>query len=320
MKELFASGCLSARHIFLIAVGICKGWRNNLVGASLAVNASTISNRIPHRSARLPDSSLAISVYLREPLTRTLEVVKANQTFLRKVEKTRNNYVPAATLKTYIDSIDVLYSNQFIDLCRQDSRSRIIASFHFGDFLYGLSKLVASQPTDRITKVLSQKECTATFLGNMERGFGKDVPGAESQLVLGRVQPRELSAILRGENTSLVMFADLPSSYGETVAIKFLGRRAWFPKGIAVLSLANKVPIVPVICYAKGSKNYVEIGKQIEPTRLKGESKEGAILRITQLSVEFFEYFFKQHQEQWRYLSALPSYFVEPPKENLIKQ
>lgn len=319
MKELFVTGCLVARHVFLIAVETYKGWRNNRIGASLAFNASTISNRIPVRSARLPDYALAISVYLREPLTRTFDVLKENQIFLRKVEKTRNNYVSAATLKTHIDSIDVLYSNQFIDLCQQDSRSKIIASFHFGDFLYGLNKLVALQPTGRITKVLSQSEYSAAFLENMLRGFGKDVPGAESQLVLGQVQPRDLSAFLRGKNTSLVMFADLPSSYGETVAVNFLGRLAWFPKGIALLSLSNKVPIVPVICYANGMRNYVEIGKQIEPVRLKGESKEGAILRITQLSVEFFEYFFKQHQEQWRYLSALPSYFVEPPKENLIK-
>ncbi len=275
----------------------------------------------PYRanSAASVDLLIQLSSNLREPVAIAARMLKANKRYLHKVEKTRNHPASAKTLQSHISRIEIPALLQFIEMHRDDPGSRILASFHFGDFLYGLNKLVASQPPAITAKVLSQTEYTSVFLENMAKGFGPDAPPRDSQLMLATTKPQALSAFLRQPSTTLLMFADLPCSYGETVRVKFLGRWAWFPKGIAVLALASRVSVVPVICYSEGPKNYVELGKRIVAARLPKETTEAAVIRITQRLIEFFEYFFCQHQEQWRYLSALPNYFVEPHKEGSIQ-
>ena len=319
MKELLQSGQFAARKLLLLLSHACC--RTPLSSSSTlkprnikATKLTNNNNSLPHGSPPI-DLVCRLSYYLREPLAKVVKLLRANKRFLNQVEKTRNCYTTSRVLKAHISNIEIPSLDLFLDLYSHDPRSKILASFHFGEFLYGLNKLVAAQPSYMNSKVLSQTEYTKIFIDNMKRGFGESAPAEDSQLALSTVQPQGLSALLRQQHVALLMFADLPRSYGETVRISFMGRWAWFPKGIAVLALANRVPIIPVICYSFKDKDYVEIGKQIEAVRLKTESKEVAITRITQLLIEFFEFFFKQHQEQWRYLAVMPHYFVEPTQE-----
>jgi predicted LPLAT superfamily acyltransferase len=324
MKDLLLSGRSAVRRI-LFAVSSAYGrWAQTPRGVSSFAEAEsnplaeepTLNSEVEYSD---PTLVLSISSYLREPLAKTLAVLNANQHYLAQIEQTRNSYTSAKRLKNHIEHFSIPYSEQFRELYSNDPRSRIVASFHFGDFIYGLNKLATLQPSHIHSRVLSQAEYSPTFLENMTRGFGENAPRADDQLLLGEAQVHRLSALLRCSHTTLLMFADLPSSYGGTVRTKFLDRWAWFPKGIAVLALANAVPILPVICYSIGQENRVEIGKQIEAVRLKGESKEAAVSRITQLLIDYFEYFFRQHQEQWRYLAVLPKYFIDPSQECIIE-
>jgi hypothetical protein len=324
MKELLQSGRWAARNTLIFLSWPCKLWAQRADDTDLtraSANAAESLKVDPYRAnnSASVDLLIQLSSILREPLAIAARVLKANKHYLHKIEKTRNHPTSLKALQSQVSSIEIPLLPQFLEMHKDDPSSRILASFHFGDFLYGLNKLVASQPPDITAKVLSQAEYTCVFLENMARGFGKDAPTENSQLLLATTKPQALSAFLRQRNTTLLMFADLPGSYGETVRVKFLGRWAWFPKGIAVLALASRVSIVPVICYSEGAKNYVELGKRIAAVRLPKETMEAAVIRITQWLIEFFEYFFSQHQEQWRYFCALPNYFVEPSKESSIQ-
>ncbi len=328
MKELLISGRFAVRECLAAASSSWLRWASkprfryfnfNPLSSSKLDTDNKLSKDYKAGQIDQPHATLTLSLcfYLREPLATVLSLLRKNNTFLRKVEKTRNSYGSSKGLQRYIGTFEIVNSRELRHLYRSDPRSRILASFHFGDFPYGLNKLIAAQSESIDSKVLSQSKYSVVFQDNIKRAFGAAAPTADSQLLYDDVHTQVLAGFLRRQSANLLMFADLPSTYGEAVRVRFLGRWAWFPKSIAVLCLVNKVPVLPVICYSIGKANYVEVGRQIEPVRRKDETREAAIGRITQLIVEFFEYFFRQHQQQWRYLTILPSYFVEPSKESV---
>lgn len=256
---------------------------------------------------------LLTSFYLREPIGETLKLLKGNSKILQQVEELRNQRQTKTVLVRHLDNIQLPQENQFLELNAADTRARIVVSFHFGDFVYGLHKLLSLQEDTSSTAVLSQKKSTEQYLENMAIAFGKQAASSNNQFLLGKTKIRDLLVFLRRPQSRLMMFADLPSEYGETVEVIFLGRKANFSRSIALLALASKAPILPVVCVQTEQGQRVELGRQIEPKILIGETRSDAAIRITQQQITFFEHFFIRQKAQWRYLRDLPNYFV---KEN----
>ena len=252
-----------------------------------------------------------ISFFLREPIQAASKLLRENRVFLAKVENLRNNVQASKTAFEYVQSIQTLQHSHISKLLIEDNRSRIVASFHFGNFVYGINKYLCFQADITKTLVLSQTELGTACIENMASAFGNKGIRPENQVLLDQIDVCGLSQFLRQAGRSLVMFADLPRGFGETVAVEFLGRQASFSKSIALLSLANSVPILPLVCFDRGGSCQLETGRQIEPRIGKGESRADAIVRMTRLQIDFFEYFFNRHKEQWRYLYLLPEYFAE---------
>ena len=252
-----------------------------------------------------------ISFFLREPIQAASKLLRKNRVFLSKVESLRNTVQASKTASKYAQSIQTPQHSHISKLLIEDNRSRIVASFHFGNFVYGVNKYLCFQADISKTVILSQTESSTAYIENMARAFGDKGVRLENQVLLDQIDVCGLSQFLRQAGGSLIMFADLPREFGETVAVEFLGRQASFSKSIALLSLANSVPILPLVCFDRGGRCQLEIGRQIEPRIGKGESRADAIVRMTQLQIDFFEYFFNRHKEQWRYLYLLPEYFAE---------
>lgn len=274
---------------------------------SKTASVSNSENPVCHRNLKL----LEISAYLREPILNTSRALTKNANFLQQVERFRNHKQSEAAITRHVDSFQLPQKNQFQVLQKEDPRSRIIASFHFGDFVYGVHKLMCLQEVTGNTQVLSEKQSTSAYLANMALGFGDKAATQGNQLLRNEISIREIASFLRLPKSTLVMFADLPGNYGSTVEIDFLSRKAHFPKSIGLLALACRVPVLPVICLKTEQGHQIELGRQIEPTVFNNENREQAIVRITQQQIHFFEYFFKQHYEQWRYLQHLPDYFAK---------
>lgn len=254
---------------------------------------------------------LRLSFFLREPVKATLRILKKNKLVLQEVETSRNSLLRPAVAAQLGQGIKISQEREIRELFTQDKRSRIVASFHFGNFVYGLHKLLCLQKNTRNTVVLSQSKSTSNYMTNMASAFGKKGAHLRNQVLLEKTDVRDLSEFLRNPDRCLVMFADLPNRFGQTIEIEFLGRKARFSKSIALLSLTNNVPILPVICFHDCGSHQIEIGQQIEPLTRAGETRTDTVNRLTQLQLGFFERFFVRHKEQWRYLNHLPEYFSE---------
>ena len=259
----------------------------------------------------LHEHSTCISIYLRESLRYTEIILLKNAFFQKRLQYRRNQTLDDLSLKNHIGRFDFEQQQEYSMLVSQDKRSRILACYHFGDFVYAMNYIVSLEAISRKGLLLSQSEATSQYFDNMERAFGKKVTGTDSQIICSKLDITRLSSLLRKGNSTLVLFCDLPNGYGEQVRVKFLNRSAWFPKGPAVLALVNKVPLLPSISYYDGKRHKIELANQIEPYTLNHESLEDGVIRITQELVDFFEYFLYRYPEQWRFLQKLPLYFLK---------
>ena len=252
-----------------------------------------------------------LSIYLREPLTTTSEILVKNVRFLDEIEHRRNTAHTKTELQPWRSSIHIARSQDYREQAAHDEGSRIIASFHFGDFIYGLNALMCLEGPHRRRLVYSQAKGSDAYYHNMRHCFGERALTHDAQLTAAEADPLGLAQSLRKGNCTLVMFCDLPPSYGETTAVEFLGREAWFPKGPALLALTTKTPLIPVINLKNRRQNHLRIVDAIEPFRRLDESLEAAVQRITQELIGLLEAYLRRQPEQWRYLQVMPIYFAK---------
>ena len=252
-----------------------------------------------------------LSIYLREPLTTTSEILVKNVRFLDEIEHRRNTALTKTELQQWRSSIHIARSQDYREQAAHDEGSRIIASFHFGDFIYGLNALMCLEGPHRRRLVYSQAKGSDAYYHNMRHCFGGRALTHDAQLTAAEADPLGLAQSLRKGNCTLVMFCDLPPSYGETTAVEFLGREAWFPKGPALLALTTKTPLIPVINLKNRRQNHLRIVDTIEPFRRLDESLEAAVQRITQELIGLLDAYLRRQPEQWRYLQVMPIYFAK---------
>ncbi len=286
----------------------------NFVNASMVLHELRI--RFNHyfssqQKKDFQDYCTCISIYLREPLRFTETALIRSIHFQKRLEFRRTRSLDNLSLKNHVGRFDFEQQQAYSTLISQDKRSRILISYHFGDFVYAMNYIVSLEATSRKRLVISQREASSGYYDNMQRAFGKSASSKDSQITLSKLDITLLSSLLRRGNCTLVLFCDLPDGYGERVRVKFLNRYAWFPKGPAILSLTNRIPLLPAISYFDGKRHKIEVANQIEPFTLGHESLEEGVTRITQELVKFFECFFSRYPEQWRYLQTLPSYFMQ---------
>lgn len=266
---------------------------------------------ISHRGG---DRSLyysALSCYLHEPEKKVRRLLRANRRYLKRVEQYRNSVQGIARLNQHLASFRFTQQEAFTEFLGEYPKSRILAGFHFGDFIYSNNVVAAREEEGREQCFLAQLPPSAAFLGNMSRCFGERAFAHRQQLIASEVSPARLIARLGNDNTTLLTFVDLPDGFGKRIKVSFLGREAWFPKGPSLLSVAATVPVIPVISYLAGGTNHIRVHPLINPRADGSESRESACLRITQSLVDILEAYLSLFPWQWRYLAALPSFFHE---------
>ena len=278
----------------------------------------------------------ALSLYLREPHRRVESLLAENARLQSRLDCNRSHLLSMPQLQQLTQSFRISEPEIYRRLLADDSRSRILAAFHLGDYVYGLNALVASVPHTGLVRVLSQRAASTEHWRNIERAFNGRVPGQEAEWLIGNRNPAELSALLRRRGNTLVLFCDLPAGSGVVTQVKFLGRDAWFPRGAASLAVMNRVPLLPVFCYTAGQcskglhhkekpfnkqQSEVFVLPQLEsaPRIRQGENHTQCIQRLTQTLVQILEEVLIRAPEQWRYLPCLPRYFYDPALEAQFK-
>jgi hypothetical protein len=249
-----------------------------------------------------------LATCLRCPLPEIKPLLRRNRRFLQAVEKRRNKRQSLSALRHHQQRFDCPQLAAFEDLARLDLRSRIVASFHFGDFVYGINTLLRHDDSERCSYVQTLETSQPAYFDNMQRLFADQRANASRQLLVSDNKPGALSGLLKASPCNLVMFADLPPGFGATGTVRFMGRQAHFPRGIACLAVRNQVPVLPVICVYSQGRHRILLGKQLEPDTAR-QSRKSAIAGISQSLLDFFAGFLMRHPEQWRYLSLMPRYF-----------
>lgn len=99
-----------------------------------------ISPVVGHQSTtQQPASHLlaCLSRCLGEPAGECQRILGANSRYLEAVERFRNAPQSQACLNRHVASFQFAQKDQLDFLDRHDRRSRLIASYHAGDFIYG---------------------------------------------------------------------------------------------------------------------------------------------------------------------------------------
>ena len=250
-----------------------------------------------------------ISFYLREPLRQTRRLLRANHRHLARLHRLRNKPQCRGFIRRYAAGFDIPDRDAISELLRSDSRSRVIATFHFGDFVFGLNQFSLLAPASRRQFFLSLEAQPAVCYDNLRKAFGSGAATDNQQLLKSSASGTELSALLRQPGTDLYLFADLPPGHGELCEVTFLGRRALFPRGAASLAVLNRVPLLPVICLARDGGNQVLVSRQLEPGCCRRRSATARITAMTQALVNLLELCHGEFA-QWRYLPLLPDFFI----------
>lgn len=254
----------------------------------------------------------AVATCLRETRDRTRRLLAANDQWLTQLEHRRNQPLSPPALRRTVAGLHFPQRRQLRELIAGDPRSRLLVSYHFGDYIYGLNLLGAGISDRAKVYYLSQAPGSAGYFHNIRRAFGKRAQGPESQLIAGESGISTLAPLLRSPGVQFVTFCDLTGQFGGTANVDFLQRPAFFPRGPALLSLTNRIPILPVINWFDGERGQIVLGGQLEPECFHDESLAVAANRLTAALTRFFEPFFRTNPEQWRYLGALPLYFIQP--------
>ncbi len=253
----------------------------------------------------------AISTLLREPRGRTRSLLAANREGLAALEHRRNSRLAETALRRHAARLHFPQARNLRELLGDDPRPRLLTSYHFGDYIYGLNLLGATVNTRARAICLSRAPGSAAYFANMKLAFGETVMGPEARISSQKASSAGLAPLLRHPGIQIITFCDLAEPFGGRTEVDFLFRKAWFSRGPALLGLTNRIPLLPVINWFDGNRGQVVLGAQIEPERFSGETLAQATGRITAELVRFFEPFFRLNPEQWRHLGALPFYFFQ---------
>ncbi len=121
------------------------------------------------------------------------------------------------------------------------------------------------------------------FINDIRKGLGLNV------IKLGNT--KKLLSVLKGENY-LGMLLDQRPRVREAVATKFLGRRTYTNRGLAILSLRFNKPVVPAFCYLDGLTYKATVEKPIYPD---GKTVE----ELTRIYAERISDAVSKHPEHW---------------------
>jgi len=250
-----------------------------------------------------------LSRCLGEPAGECQRILGANSRYLEAVERFRNAPQSQACLNRHVASFQFAQKDQLDFLDRHDRRSRLIASYHAGDFIYG-ANVYANHEASAISQfVLLQHKPGKNFQRNLDLAFGKQQTKQRIPLQLESFNYLGFRKTLRTRRTSLLIFADLPFGFGRRVSVNFLGHEAYFPAGPAFMAVTSHIPILPLINYSSAESHSLRLWPLIETARRVDETLTETVQRVTQQLVRPLEWLLSEMPEQWRYLPFLPSYF-----------
>ena len=82
-----------------------------------------------------------VSIYLREPRGSAANFLLRNRLFVRQLENRRNTLMNCRKISRYCKNFKMGQRQEYLALLSTDQRSRILVSYHFGEYVYGMNYL-----------------------------------------------------------------------------------------------------------------------------------------------------------------------------------
>lgn len=261
----------------------------------------------------LPDEALSLwAFYLREPRACCRRILRRYRMEMQRFEHHRNRRWSPAQIRRYRQSISWPREREYRNYVARDRRSRVLATYHFGDYAHCLSRLCVGEEAKRERLLIRMHRDSDAGRMNREEDYRQLGTRPPRELMTDEVSTVDLVHRLRRGRTTITTFCDLGERSGVVVPVRFLGRTAWFSSGAACMALAGRAPILPVLSCRHGRRNRLFVDRPIEPELLPGETMHSASRRMTQALVALLERALRRSPEQWRYLGLLPWYFRVP--------
>lgn len=254
------------------------------------------------------------SVMLHEPRQRCRMLARRHLMHLMLTEERRNRLRGDEEIRDYRRRIVWPQRKAWSRAMANDRRSRIIATYHFGDYVHGLSQLAGAEVQGRVRMLIRQEHGSEASRMNLEADYRQLDRRPPRTLLADEVEPLRLWKRLRAGNCSLITFCDLPAGSGVACRVQFLGQPAWFSSGAAQLAVSAGVPVFPVISWHEADRSQLMTGAPIEPCLWQGKPFETAVQQLMQRLISVLEARLRQHPWQWRYLGGLARYFHPPPE------
>jgi lauroyl/myristoyl acyltransferase len=172
----------------------------------------------------------------------------------------------------------------------------VIATIHLGDYLEGLRQLLGSVGQKQVfvvrRKAWSELE---------QRAFARVAPKGLAWTVLRTGRGAAATAVreLRRGNV-LIVFFDLPRSFGPTVEVDFFGHRANVVRGPAEVALLGRADVLAVFThYDETGGSIVEAMPVIAARPCPHESRARRVEEISQQLCKWAEQRIRRDPAQW---------------------
>lgn len=164
----------------------------------------------------LEDEKL-IATAFRQPSHFVNACLAKNRIYNSRFEQRRNQLGRVALVRRYCESFHIPQREEYLDLVRLDTRSRIVASFHCGDFLFGSANLLGLDARTRKKYVVSLNRSSSACYLNLAAGLRENTANPDCEILLDETSSSDISQKLRAGNTSILLFCDLPPGLNENV-------------------------------------------------------------------------------------------------------
>lgn len=268
-----------------------------------------LQQRLQERSPGYRESrqllAIQVATYLGEPHAHALMLLRECQQYRDRLALLRDpvELHPRVHWASRAD---------YIAFQATDRRSRLVATFHFADYIHAMACFSASTVRQRRRQLIHYQEHEFQQRRDRYADARKQERPVAEMLNSQHLDPLKAVAFLRQPNSNLTVFCDLSRNHGSCVQVNFFGRPAWFVRGPAEIALSARVPLLVLISYAAEGVLHLETPGIIDPAVYSGEDMGQAVRRITQQLVSILEQYVARYPAQWYYLPKIGSYFVNP--------
>jgi len=241
---------------------------------------------------------------VREILASNLEPVVPDVAERRAaVERLLRNYgmfltdyfrIPAMKAAWMPKMFRPLVGQEHVAAALKAGKGAILVTPHLGNWeLGGIAMLLLGMPVTGVAVPDPLNPAITRFRDNARRIHGMEVLNIEP----GMMTPIALARAL-GQNRLVAMLADRNFFETDPVEVDYFGRKAYFPRGPGLLSLATDAPVLPAfVTMGTGGKYDAEVLPPV-PAPAEGDKRTRAGAMVQALA-KIFEQRIRAHPDQW---------------------